>query len=101
MVNNQKNYRLQAIFKKSKLPSELSVDNEMINTNSQIFLDKLCDYFANIRATMSKNIPNEKNSVLKIQCKSCLQSFTFQEIDEKEVKFSLITSKSTQQPATG
>ena len=46
--------------KKSKLPSELSVDNKMINTNSQIFLVKLCDYFANIGATMSKIIPNKK-----------------------------------------
>ena len=63
--------------KKSKLPSELSVDNEMINSKFPIFLDKLCDYFANIGATMSKNIPNEKNSVFKIHDKSCSQSFAF------------------------
>ena len=63
--------------KKSKLPSELSVDNEMINANSQIFLDKLCDYFANIGATMSKNVPNKKNSVFKLHDKSYLQSFAF------------------------
>ena len=68
------------------MPSELSVD-KMINTNSQIFLDKLCDYFANIGATMSKNIPNKKNFVFKIHDKSCLKSFAFQEIDEEEVNF--------------
>ena len=65
----------------------MSVDNEMINTNSQIFLVQLCNFFAYIKATMSKNTPNEKNSVFKIHDKSCLQSFAFQEIDEEEVNF--------------
>ena len=45
---------------------------------------------------MSKNIPNKKNLVFKIHDKSCLKSFAFQEIDEEEVNFALITSKSTQ-----
>ena len=53
MVNNKKKFIYCKQFSdKSKLPSELSVDNEMINTNSQIFLDQLCDYFANIGATV-------------------------------------------------
>ena len=61
MVNNKKKFRYCNQFsKRSKLLSELSVDNKMINTNFQIFLDKLCDYFANIGATMSKNIPKKK-----------------------------------------
>ena len=100
MVNNKKNYKLQAIFQKSKLPSELSVDNEMINTNSKIFLDKLCDYFANIGATMSKNIPNEKDSVFKIHDKSCLQSFAYQDIDEEKVNFCINNIKVSSAPGS-
>ena len=82
--------------KKSQLPSELSVDNKMINTNSQIFLDKLCDYFANIRATMSKNISNEKNLVFKVHDKSCLNLLLFKKLMKKKLNFALIKSKSTQ-----
>ena len=87
------------LSKKSKLPSKLSVDNEMMNTNTQIFLDKLCDYFANIGATMSKNISNEKNFIFKIRDKSCLQSFAFQEIDEK-VNFSINNIKVNSAPGS-
>ena len=83
----KKTINCKQFSKKSKLPSELSVDNEMINTNSQTFLDKFYDYFVNIGATMSKNIPNEKVTVFKIHNKSCLQSFAFQEMNEEEVNF--------------
>ena len=80
------------------MPFELSVDNKMINTNSQIFLDKLCDYFANIGASMSKNIPNKKNLVFKIHDKSCLKYFVFQEIDEEEVNFCINNIKINSTP---
>jgi len=62
--------------KKSKLPIAISVDNVMTNTTSQIFLDKLYDYFANIDATMLKNIPHS-TTLFQIHDKSCLQSFVF------------------------
>ena len=78
----------------------MSVDNKMINTNSQIFLDKLCDYFANIGATMSKNIPNKKNLVFKIHNKSCLKSFAFQEIDEEKVNFCINNIKVNSAPGS-
>ena len=82
------------------MPSELSVDNKMINTNSQIFLDKLYDYFANIGATMSKNIPNKKNLIFKIHDISCLKSFPFQEVDEEEVKFCINNIKVNSAPGS-
>ena len=100
MVNNKKNINCNQFSKRSKLPSELSVDNKMINTNSQIFLDKLCDYFANIGATMSKNIPNKKNLVFKIHDKSCLKYFAFQEIDEEEVNFCINNIKVNSAPGS-
>jgi len=40
-------------LQKSKLPTAISVDNVVIDTTSQIFSEKLCDYFVNIGATMS------------------------------------------------
>ena len=98
--NNQKIINCKQFSKKSKLSSELSVVNKMINTNSQIFLDKLCDYFINIEATMSKNTPNEKNLVFKIHDKSCLKTFTFQEIDEEEVNFCINNIKVNSAPGS-
>ena len=75
--------------KKSKLPSELSVDNEMINTNSQIFLDKLYDYVANLELLCQRIFQKKKILFLKFMIKAAyeVQSFAFQEIDEEEVNF--------------
>jgi len=61
----------------------MQIDNQNLNTNSQIFLDKLCHYFANIGTTMSNNITPVINQQFKIHNKSCLQTFVFQEITEK------------------
>ena len=60
--------------RKGNFPSSMFLDNEMINTNYESFLDKLCDYFANIGASMSKNIPQTTDSSFKIDGKSCLQT---------------------------
>ena len=49
---------------------------------------------------MSKNIPNEKDSVFKIHDKSCLQSFAFQEIDEEEVSFCINNIKVNSAPGS-
>ena len=86
--------------KKSKLPSEMFIDNLLTDTNSQIFLDKSCNYFANIGASMSKSIPNTKNSDFKIYSESCLQSFVFQEIEEQEINYCISSIKATSAPGS-
>ena len=65
----------------------VDTDNDMINTNSESFLDKICDDLANIGAFMSKNIPQTiiGNSFFKLYGKRCLQSPFLDVIDEKEV----------------
>ena len=59
---NKKIIDLKHSDRKGNFPSSLFLDNEMINTNSESFLDKLCDYFADIGASMSTNIPQTTNS---------------------------------------
>ena len=71
--------------KKSKLPSVLLIENQMIDTDSHMFLDKLCEYFANIGTNLEHNIPQTNNNSFKIFTGSCVQSFALQEICEKEV----------------
>ena len=56
----------------------------MVNTDSQVFLDTLCEYFANIGANTAKNVPQNSNS-FKIFTNSCIQSFVLPEICEEEV----------------
>ena len=48
MVCHKEIIECQKPSKKSKLPSALLIENQMINTDSHVFLDKLCEYFANI-----------------------------------------------------
>lgn len=85
--------------RKTKLPSTISIDNVKTNTNSQIFLNKLCAYFANIGADMAKNIPQSSNS-FKFHDKSCMKSFVFQEIDEEEVSSHINNIKASSTPGS-
>ena len=71
--------------KKSQLPSALLIENQMINTDSHVFLKKLCEYFANIGINLANNIPQTNNNSFKIFTSSCVQSFALQEIREEDV----------------
>ena len=70
---------------KLKLPSTISTENQFYKTDSKLFLDKLCDYFATIGASLSKNIASRNKSSFKIHSKCCLHSFVFHEITEHDV----------------
>ena len=65
---------------KIKLPSAFLIENQMVNSDLQVFLDNLCEYFAN----MAKNVPQNSNS-FKIFTNSCIQSFAHPEICVEEV----------------
>ena len=70
---------------KSILPSALLIENQMIDTDSHMFLDKLCEYFANIGINLASNIPQTNNNSFKIFASSYVQSFALQEIHEEDV----------------
>ena len=70
---------------KLKLPSPISIENQFYKTDSKPFLDKLCDYFATIGASLSKNIAPKNNSSFKIYSKCCMHSFVFHEFTEHDV----------------
>ena len=74
---------------KLKLPSTISIENQFYKIDSKPFLDKLCDYFATISASLSKNIAPRNNSSFKIHRKCCLHSFAFHEITEHDVSDSI------------
>ena len=57
----------------------------MIDTDSHMFLDKLCEYFANIGTNLANNIPQINNNFFKIFTSSCVQSFALREICEEHV----------------
>ena len=65
----------------------------MVDTDSQVFLDTLCEYFANIGANMAKNVPQNSNS-FKVFTNSCIQSFVLPEICEEEVNSCIDNIKS-------
>ena len=50
---------------KFKLPSTITIENQFYKTDSKPFLDKLCDYFATIGASLSENIAPRNNSSFK------------------------------------
>jgi len=51
---------------KSKIPLTMEINNQVYDTNSDIFLNILRDYFASIGSLMSKNVTNQHNSNLEI-----------------------------------
>ena len=67
------------------ISSTVEINNHAYDTNSETFLDKVCNYFANVGSLMCKNLPNQHNSNLKIYFKRSYQSFAFHEITENEV----------------
>ena len=67
------------------MPTTIKISNHVYDTNSEIFLNKVCNYFANVGSLMRKNLPNQHNSNLKIYSKRSCQSFAFHEITEDEV----------------
>ena len=75
------------------MPTAFLIANQMLNADSQVFLDTLCEYFANIGANMAKNVPQNSNS-FKIFTNSCIQSFVFPEICEEEVNSCIDNIKS-------
>ena len=50
---------------KSKLPSFMKIYDHTFSTNSQVFLEKMTDYFANIGAHMNKEISKPTYSTNK------------------------------------
>ena len=71
--------------KKSKLPSVSLIENQVIDTDSDMFLDKLCEYFANIGINLANNVPQTNNNSFKIFTRSCVHSFALQKICEEDV----------------
>ena len=84
----------------TKLPPNIEIDKTSYETNSITFLNKLCEYFANIGANMSKSLLNtdKLDSKLVIHSKSCVQSFVFYEITEEEVTRYISTMKTHTSP---
>ena len=56
---------------KSKLPSVLLIENQMIDTDSHEFPDKLCEYFANIGTKLANNVPKTNNSSKILPVAAC------------------------------
>ena len=102
-TNNQNSSEIWSIMKeiieckknstKSKLLTAFLIENQMVKTDSQVFLDNLCEYFANIEANMAKNVPPNIYS-FKLFTNSCIQSFAFPQLCEEEVNFCIDNIKS-------
>ena len=74
--------------RKINLFSSLLVENQKIETDSQTFLDKVCEYFSKIGANMARNVSKSSNC-FKIFSQSSKESFVLQEISEEGVNFSI------------
>ena len=84
-------------FKNSNLPAVISVENEIVRTDSLRFLECLCEFFTDIGRNMCNNLPCSKFS-FKIYNKSCLQSFVLQEITTEDVSNVINSIKSHSAP---
>ena len=96
VINEIVDYKNSA--SKGKYPSAITIENETVKTDSQKFLDKLCKYFANIGANMSKNLPCTNSSSFKIHHKTCMKSFILQDIFKEEVSDAIACIKSSSAP---
>ena len=67
----------------------MKIDDHTFRTDSQVFLEKMADYFANIDAHMNKEISKPTYSTIKIYSKRCLQSCVLHEITEDEISGSI------------
>ena len=77
------------------LPSTISINDQQFDTHSKYFLDQLCDYFANIGASMSNKITQNVNSSFKIHSKRCVHSLALHEVNEQDVSACINTPDST------
>ena len=55
----------------------MEISNHVYDTNSEVFLNKVRDYFTNVGLLVCKNLPNQHNSGLKIYFERCCQSYAF------------------------
>ena len=92
-TNNQNSSQIWSIIKeiieckknstKNKLPTAFLIENQMVNTNLQVFF--LTIYASTLLgANMAKNVPQISNS-FKIFINSCIQPFALPEICEEEI----------------
>jgi len=63
----------------------LLIDNQKFDRTSKQFLNKICEYFVTIGASMSKKFSQTDNLYLKLYSKRSIKSFIFHEISEEEV----------------
>ena len=61
------------------------IEVESVKTDSPKFLEKLCEYFANIGTIMSPILPFSQSSTFKIHPSSCVQSFMIEKILSEDV----------------
>ena len=80
-----------------KLPTSLKINGQICETGSDEFLNRMCEYFANVSLNLSKKNKSDI-SELKIFSKSIMQSFTLHEITESEVSFAISDVKSNSAP---
>ena len=60
----------------------VKIDDYTFRTDSQAFLEKMADYFANIDAHMNKEISKPTHLTIKNYSQQCLQSCVLHEITE-------------------
>ena len=64
------------------MPTTMDIEGHTYNTSSEAFLNKLCEYFANVGATI-KEAKSLNNLALTIHSKRCCQSFVLHKITEE------------------
>ena len=79
----------QQSSRKSNLPSTITIDGQNYNASSKSFLNKLCEFFANIGANMISKNNQASSHQINIYNKRCMQSFVMHEISEDEVRTSI------------
>ena len=74
------------------MPTTMDIEGHTHNTSSEAFLNKLCEYFANVGAT--KDAKSLNNLALTVRSKRCCQSFVLHEITEVDTCINNIKSQS-------
>ena len=64
------------------MPTTMDIEGHTYNTSFEAFLNKLCEYFANVGATIT-DAKSLNNLALTIHSKRCCQSFVLHEITEE------------------
>lgn len=82
----------------TKLPPFLKYNGTNLKTDSESFLNQMCDYFANIGSVLANKVPNTSNSEFKIFAKSPVHSFVLNEVTENEVSNSIDNLKFRSSP---